>query len=195
MPASTEHRALTAIQIENWWQQVGDERSVELQAMWQRARAGIPPEQAVTRAQEAVCAARDADGKLVGISTAQPRLVPFLGENMFYFRAFVVPELRRGTLGPRLAFASRQLLNAEYQQNTDPSYPIGLFLEIENAGLSRDNERAVWDRPALKSRPEHTSWPHGALVYAGRSPRGLDRRIWYFDDARLQRPGLPRQNA
>ena len=49
MPASTEHRALTAIHIENWWQQVGDERSVELQAMWQRARAGIPPARAPSR--------------------------------------------------------------------------------------------------------------------------------------------------
>ena len=184
---------MTAIRFENWWGQVGADRAAELQAMWREAGAGIPPAEAMKRTREAVCAARDADGKLVGISTAQPRRVPFLGENMFYFRAFVVPELRRGTLGPRLAFASRKLLNAEYQQSTDPTYPIGLFLEIENAGLSRDNERAVWDRPARRSQPEHTSWPHGALVYAGRSPRGLDRRIWYFDDARLQRPGLPRE--
>lgn len=160
--------------------------------MWRDAGAGIAPDEAARRAQEAVCAARDGDGQLVGVSTAQPRLVPFLGENMFYFRAFVVPALRRGTLGPRLAFASRQLLNDEYRRGQPADYPIGLFLEIENAGLSRDNERAVWDRPALKSRPEQTSWPHGALVYAGRSPRGLDRRIWYFDGARLQRPGLQR---
>ncbi|MEZ5484045.1 MAG: hypothetical protein R3F01_02615 [Lysobacteraceae bacterium] len=179
--------------IENWWKQVDAARSAELQAMWQQAGAGIPPAEAAGRSLEAVCAARDPDGRLIAISTAQPRLIPFLNEYMFYFRVFVVPALRRGRLGPQLAFASRQLLNDEHQRSDDPEYPIGLFLEIESPALSRDGDRAVWSRPAMKDRPEHTAWPHGALVYAGRSPRGLDRRLWYFDEARLRRPGLPRR--
>jgi len=170
--------------IENWWQAIDENRAQAICRMWADHGAGIAEPEARQRAQEVVCAVLDETGSLIGVSTAVPRRIPFLGETMFYFRAFLIPNARGGLLIRQLMTASWVCLNAGYQRDPSPGQPIGIFLEIENPQLSRDRERAVWQRPA------ESVLPGSGLVYVGRTPRGLDRRIWYFEKARLARPGL-----
>lgn len=158
--------------IEPCWRAVAPALAGEIVTLWQQGRAIPDPAEALRRTREAVCVARGSDGGLVAVATAQARQIPFLGQPMYYLRAFLAPAVRRGLLAHRLLRHCQQILSAD-AAGPDPASPaIGIFLELENPVFSREGDRAVWRR--------------SGMVYAGRTPRGLQRRIWYFADARLR---------
>lgn len=167
---------MDAHRIEPCWRQVGPALAEEILALWRDGNAIGSEDEAARRTAEVVCVARAGDGRLVAVATAQPRDIPFLGgETMYYLRAFIAPHARGGLLGHRLLGACQRLL-AEDAAGTQPaSAAIGIFLELENPVFRREDEAAVWRR--------------SGMVYAGRTPRGLQRRIWYFPGARLRRGG------
>lgn len=160
-----------ASRIEDCWRRVDPDLAGEIVAMWRAASALPADADARERAGEAVCVSRDGSGRLVGVATAQPRLIPFLGQTLYYFRAFVAPGRRGTTLALRLLRESQRILAADAASAAPASAAIGLFLELENPVFRRDREHAVW--------------PRTGLVYAGLTPRGLQRRIWYFPGAQL----------
>lgn len=158
--------------IEICWRQVSPALATEIAALWRSEKAIGDEAEAGRRTAEAVCVARDAHGTLVAVATAQPREIPFLGQSMYYLRAFLARTARRGLLAHRLLRACQQALAADAAGAQPASAAIGIFLELENPVFQRDGDRAVWRR--------------SGMVYAGRTPRGLQRRIWYFPDARLR---------
>lgn len=159
--------------IEPCWRAVVPGLAKEIAALWRSENAISDPAEAARRVAESVCVARDADGRVVAVATAQRRLIPFLGQPMYYLRAFLAQPVRRGLLAHRLLRQCQQTLAADAASAEPASDAIGLFLELENPVFARDDERAVWRR--------------SGMVYAGLTPRGLQRRIWYFPDARLRR--------
>ena len=160
------------MRVQDCWREVTPALAEEIVALWRAERAIGDDTEAARRTAEAVCIARDSDGQLVAVATAQPRLVPFLGQPMYYLRAFVARDRRGGLVAQRLLGACQRILAADAARPDPASAAIGLFLELENPVFRREREPAVWRR--------------SGLVYAGVSPRGLQRRIWYFPGARLQ---------
>ena len=159
--------------IEPCWQAVTPALASEIIALWQGEAAIVDSAEAARRVAESVCVARDGAGRLVAVATAQRRAIPFLGQPMYYLRAFLARPVRRGLLAHRLLRACQDALAADAASASPASDAIGLFLELENPVFAREGDRAVWRR--------------SGMIYAGRTPRGLQRRIWYFPGARLAR--------
>lgn len=158
--------------IESCWRSVDAALGAEIAALWKAEAAIGDPGEAGRRVAEAVCVARDAGGALVAVATAQARTIPFLGQPMYYLRAFLAASVRRGLLASRLLRSCQSILGDDAAGPAPSSPAIGIFLELENPVFRRDGDRAVWARTGM--------------IYAGRTPRGLQRRIWYFPNARLR---------
>jgi hypothetical protein len=155
------------------WGAVDAALGAEIVALWTRAGVIQVPGEAERRAPEAVCTARDGEGRLVAVATAQARLIPFLGETLYYLRLFVTRDARAAWLPARLLRTAQDVLAAHAASAAPSSPAIGIFLELENPGFARVGTRAVWRR--------------SGFFYAGHTPRGLERRIWYFPGARITR--------
>lgn len=162
---------MSSHRIEACWQAVTPVLAGEISALWRSEAAIGDPAEAARRVAESVCVARDAAGRVVAVATAQRRAIPFLGQPMYYLRAFLARPVRRGLLAHRLLRTCQETLAADAASAEPASDAIGLFLELENPVFARDGDRAVWRR--------------SGMIFAGHTPRGLQRRIWYFPGARL----------
>lgn len=165
--------AVSGVAIQPCWGAVDASLAAEIIAMWRSGDAIASADEATRRAGEAVCVARAADGSLVAVATAQPRRIPFLGQTMYYLRAYVAPGARGSWLPQRLLETSQRVLAEDATGPSPAAAALGIFLELENPSFARIGARAVWRR--------------SGFVYAGRTPRGLERRIWYFPGARVVR--------
>lgn len=169
--------SVRAFRPEACWRRVDDALAQEIVALWQREGISLAGDEPLRRAHEAVCVARDAQGAVVSVVTAQARLIPFLGETLYYLRLFVAPRARNAWLPKRQLAAAQRILAADADSEAPASDAIGIFIELENPGFARIRPRAVW--------------PHSGFFYAGRTPRGLERRIWYFPGAQLRNSRQP----
>lgn len=155
------------------WKQVTPELAQELVAFWQEQKAVIDPATAQRRVEQVVCIARDETGALCGVGTALLKIIPRLRQPTYYYRQFFAKALRGQH--QELAFFQRckQVLQ---QYNAGLKHPesLGILLEIENPKIAAAYRRAV--EPGFEA------------VFIGYSPRGLQLRVSYFDDAILQAP-------
>jgi hypothetical protein len=155
------------------WKKVTAELSAELIDLWGRSQAIPDPDQAVRRARQAVCVARDQSGAVCGVGTAVIRVLPRLRQPLYYYRQFFAPELRGQKQAVPFFNEARGLLE-EYNDSLVEPESLGMLLELENQQLVARYERA--HEPAADS------------TFIGYSPRGLQLRVSYFKNARL----LPR---
>lgn len=161
-----------ALVLQPCWRQVDATLAAEVRDLWTRAAVLADPDELQRRVQDVVCVARDAAGALVAIATAQPGLVPFLGEELYHFRLFVAPSARARTLPDRMLRLAQQVLAADAASAAPASAAIGLFIVLENPRFAKLIRRAVWRR--------------SGMIYGGRTPSGHERRFWYFPGARLR---------
>ncbi|WP_460729753.1 hypothetical protein [Lysobacter rhizosphaerae] len=152
------------------WKQVTAELSAELIDLWGRSQAIPDPEQAVRRARQAVCIARDKSGAVCGVGTAVIRVLPRLRQPLYYYRQFFAPEFRGQKQAVPFLNESRKLLE-EYNESLAEPESLGILLELENRQLMARYARAY--EPAADS------------TFIGYSRRGLPLRVSYFKDARL----------
>ncbi|MCR6495112.1 hypothetical protein LJB71_01840 [Thermomonas sp. S9] len=155
------------------WKQVTPALTEEVVAFWRAHKAIADEAVARARAQELVCIARDKMGALCGVGTAVLKVLPRLRQPTYYYRQFFAPQLRgRGHI---LGFFRRckQVLH-DYNAGLKQPESLGLLLEIENPKIASAYKRAVE--------------PGFDVVFIGYSPRGLQLRVSYFDDAVLQAP-------
>ena len=155
------------------WQQVAPELAEELVAFW-RANDAIADEAiALRRAGQAVCIARDDAGALCGVATAVVKVLPRLRQPMYFYRQFFARALRgrRQELAFFL-FAKRVL--QDHNAALPRAESLGILLEIENPKIAAAYRRA--HEPGFDA------------VFIGYSPRGLQLRVSYFDDAVLLPP-------
>ena len=155
------------------WKQVTPELADELVAFWLENQALGDEASARQRTEQAICVARDENGKLQGVSTGVIRVLPRLRQPMYYYRQFFARSLRGQH--QELAFYRRakQILQ-DYNAGLDKAESLGILLEVENAKIAAAYKRA--HEPGFEA------------TFIGYSPRGLQLRVSYFDAAVLLPP-------
>ena len=154
------------------WGKVDPGLTAELARFWIDNKAMVDESKAAERAAQVVCVAR-LDGRLVGATTAYPRIVPMLRQPMYYLRMYLAPDVRGSEMSWR--FLNDSFATIEKQElGKDKPLCLGVILSIENHRLARHYNQAYW--------------PRTKFVYAGISRDGQDLRVRYFEDVRLPPP-------
>ena len=132
------------------------------------------PQSGARRSQQVVVIAREQQtGEIAGVSTAVATHIDFLGFPCFYYRTFVAPEHRKSwVLSKEIFLNSYRILNERFQEGHN-SDVLGLIIEVQNEDLQRHLNYAVWALDGMN------------VVYVGKSPQGVHRRVWYFEGARI----------
>lgn len=140
---------------------------------WLREKALPNEEMARERLDQIVYFARARDsGEIAGVCSAMPQTPPQLGLPVYYYRTFIGNDWRHTRLVFYLLARATAFLEAYARERDFPC--VGVLLELENTRF-RDTarRRVVWRRPPY--------------VYIGKSPRGLEVRIHYFEGAPMKR--------
>ena len=162
------------------WKQVTPDLAQELMAFWQASKAVVEPGAAATRALQAVCVARDGNGALCGVATAVVKALPRLRQPTYYYRQFFAKALR-GQHQELAFFQFAKRVLQDYNAALPKAESLGILLEIENAKIAAAYRRA--HEPGFEA------------TFIGYSPRGLQLRASYFDDAELLPPAPVRTPA
>ena len=152
------------------WRQVTPGLEAELLEFWQRHHAIGDPARASERVSQAVCVARDAEGAICAVSTAVARVLPMIGEPLYYFRLFFAKSVRgQGQVVPM--FNRARAVLQDYNAALPRPESIGMLVELESRHLSAEHRRAHVDE--------------GDSYFVGYSLRGLQLRVSYFEGAQL----------
>lgn len=162
------------------WQQVTPALTQELVAFWREHNAISDEAAAQQRTQQVVCIARDKEGALCGVGTAVLKIIPRLRQPTYYYRQFFSKALRGQHQELTFFQRCKQVLQ-DYNASLKRPESLGILLEIENAKIAATYKRAI--EPGFEA------------VFIGYSPRGLQLRVSYFDDATLQAPARIRVPA
>lgn len=166
-----------ALEIIPVWKQITPELKAELLAMWDTNQAMRIPIQVEARAEQAVCIARDEQGKLCGVGTAVLQVLPRLRQPMYYYRQFFAKDVRGQNQAMPFFERACAVLQA-YNAGLDRPESLGVLLEFENQQLSARYNVA-----------------QGALTtFIGYSPRGFQLRAAYFEGATLFPPVVVRRS-
>ena len=161
-----------AAKLSQVWKKITPELEAELVRFWTKNKAIGEENDAVTRAKQVVCIARDDKGEIVGVSTAHPRVVPRLRQPMYYYRNFIAEGARGQQLAPEFLEQSKQALQ-EYNLGLSKPLCLGIIIELENKSLAAHRNEAQWKE---------------GFTFIGYSPKGLTLRVWYFEGVRLFAP-------
>ncbi|RZA22393.1 MAG: hypothetical protein EOP93_00195 [Lysobacteraceae bacterium] len=162
------------------WQQVTPELAQELMAFWQANKAIVEPGAAANRALQAISIARDEAGVLCGVATAAVKVLPRLRQPMYYYRQYFATALRGQRQELPFFQHAKQVLQ-DYNAARDAPESLGLLIEIENGKIASAYRRA--HEPGFEA------------TFIGYSPRGLQLRVSYFDNAVLLAPSPLRAPA
>lgn len=154
------------------WQQLDPATGEAIRAFWVREHANVAGAEAARRLGEVVAHVVDENGELAAVATVATKVLPRLGQPMYYYRCFVGNAWRSRKLVRPLLRHTQKVLE-KYAREHD--YPcIGILLELENEGFV---DTLRWAR-----------WPGVDFSFIGVSPRGLELRVWYFRGAHLKTP-------
>lgn len=156
-----------------WQQELAESDARDIVDFWLREKA-LPNETAARRRlpQLIMFARARESGEVAGVCSADRRVPPHLGVPLYYYRTFIGRDWRRTRLVLYLLKRGSRELEKFARDNDFPC--IGVLLELENTAFTRPgrNRRAVcWQPP---------------YTYIGKSPRGLDQRVYYFRNAPLK---------
>lgn len=164
MPERNEYRIVTD------WQQLDAKTGETIRAFWAREQANVAGDEATRRLAEVVAHIVDGSGELAAVATVATRILPRLGQPLYYYRCFVGKPWRSSKLVRPLLRHTQKVLESYARTNDYPC--IGILLELENEGFV---DTLRWAR-----------WPGIDFSYIGVSPRGMELRVWYFRGARLK---------
>ncbi|MGH8156258.1 MAG: hypothetical protein ACREP0_13725 [Rhodanobacteraceae bacterium] len=154
------------------WQRQDPALGDAIRAFWVREHANVEGDEATRRLTQVVAHVVDETGDLAAVATVTPRVLPRLGQPMYYYRCFVGEAWRSTKLVLRLLRQTQKVLEAYARSHDFPC--IGILLELENPGFAY----------ALR----WANWPGLNFAYIGISPRRLELRVWYFRGAQLKTP-------
>ena len=135
------------------WQIESTESDDAVLQFWQREGALTNDVKTQERLRQVVLDARDADGRVAGVSTAVPMTLPRLGQPTYYFRCFVGKDWRKTRLVLHLLNRTCDVLEKFARRHDFPC--IGVVLELENTRFGEALKRA-W-------------WPNTGFVFIGKS--------------------------
>ena len=140
--------------------------------LWSREGA-VPEIEAKRRLPEVHLVGITDEGELAGLSTARIRRNDQLHMDLWFYRAFVAKGHRMSNLAVTLALQGRDLLQERFVSGKDPR-AAGIYYDVENEGLKRYFNEAVW-------------YPL-RFVFIGENPEGAHVRVWYFPGALAPEP-------
>jgi hypothetical protein len=141
-------------------------------ALWERETA-LPAAEVARRVHEVLLVAIEEREGVVGVSSAFLARNPQLRMDLWNYRAFVAASHRNSNLAVRLAVEGRELLERRFVSGEDTRAP-GIIYEVENEGLKKYFNRALWI-PA-------------DVTFIGENERGDHVRIRYFPGALASAP-------
>ena len=163
-----------AVEIIPVWKRVDPELAAEIARYWVDNGAMLDAEKAAERASEVVCIARD-KGRIVGLTTAYPRIVPMLRQPMYYLRMHIAQAARNEGLS--IPFVKDSFKEIERQELAkDKLLCLGVILQLQNERLAQHYNEAYW-------------W-QSQFVFAGYSRDNQQIRVRYFEGAKLPPPAL-----
>ncbi|HZY78336.1 MAG TPA: hypothetical protein VFE50_02350 [Cyclobacteriaceae bacterium] len=159
------------LNIENIWRKDIPHVRDEIVAFWEANKLLPPGADARDRAMQVVLIVREpAAGKICGITSADVVQFKQLNNNNFFlFRIVIHPDFRVPGLVDKMLIETRDFL--EEFSKTDPGRCVGLLTVVENPGLIKHRNEAVW--PATK------------MVYIGNDKQGRHIRVYYFKGSRI----------
>jgi hypothetical protein len=141
--------------------------------LWEREGVVVPEGPEARLPELLLVASHDPDG-LVGVSSAYLKGNEQLGMTLWHFRVFVAANHRWSNLAARLASTARDHLGARFTDGEDRRAQ-GMIFEVENDGLKRSKNLAVW---------RHTDF-----VFVGeRQEDGAHLRVFFFPGALAPEP-------
>ncbi len=150
----------------------GDVSDADVIALWEREGA-VTGEEARRRVSEVhLVATHETDG-LIGISSAYLQRNEQLRTAMWHYRAFVSSAHRIGNTAVQLALQGPALLREGFTSGADTRAP-GVIFEVENPGLKRYFNRALW-------LPTD-------FLFIGENSRGDHVRVQWFPGAEAPGP-------
>lgn len=152
------------------WQQLDLATGEAIRAFWEREQANVSGDEATRRLDEVVAHVVDEHGEPAAVATVAQKILPRLGQPMYYYRCFVGQAWRSSKLVRPLLRHTQRVLEKHARANDFPC--IGILLELENEGFA---DTLRW-----------AHWPGVNFSCIGISPRGLDLRVWYFRGALLK---------
>ena len=111
-------------------------------ALWRREDV-LPADEAAKRVHEVHLVATDRDDGVVGISSAYLQRNAQLRTDLWYYRAYVSEAHRMSSLAVLLAVRGREVLEERFTSGDD-TRALGIAYEVENEGLKRYFNRALW---------------------------------------------------
>jgi len=158
---------LNQFKFENVWSLKNQDLLDEIVDAWTKVGA-IPGNQSgMDRAKQVVYIVRNAENKIIGISTAYLANVPLLKNNLFVFRCMIFPGFRIPGLLAKLTSMSLQYLESIHHSLKQKV--VGVFTEVENKELHKMNYAVL---------------PSG-FTFIGYSKRGNPIRVYYFKGAKI----------
>jgi hypothetical protein len=154
------------------WQQLDPADGEAIRAFWLRERANVEGDEARRRLSQVVAHVVDERGETVAVATVEPKILPRLGQPLYYYRCFVGKAWRSSKLVRPLLRHTQKVLERYARKHEFPC--IGMLLELENEGFA---DTLRW-----------AHWSGVGFSYIGVSPRGLELRVWYFRGALLKTP-------
>jgi hypothetical protein len=152
------------------WPSPDPDEGAQVAAFWKREGALADDDQIALRLPQLVMHVRDGDA-VAAVCTARLITPPQFGQPVYYYRTFVGQAWRTTSLVFRLA--RRAIAVLEHHAATHDFPAIGVLIELEA------------DRFRQKGRAP--IWPTLPFVYIGRSPSGLETRVYYFKGAGLKK--------
>ena len=158
-----------ALIFENVWGKASSADHGKVMKVWGQ-HGGPIGDDARERLSQLVFLVKDADQKVVGISTAFKTYVKHLRNYFFLFRVMVVPMAGAPGVGSRLLLATRDFLESIHGDDlTAPA--VGLLTIVNNEALKQFRNEAIW--------------PASGMVYIGNNAEGHHMRVYYFPGARI----------
>ncbi len=152
--------------------EAGASAADDVLALWAREGA-VPEPEARRRVHEVHLVALEESEGLVGVSSAFLKRNAQLRLDLWYYRAFVARAHRQSRLAVQLALRGRDLLESRFVSGEDTRAP-GMIYEVENPGLKRYFNKALW-------LPTD-------FTFIGENERGDHVRVHYFPDAQAPMP-------
>lgn len=166
-----------AVEIIPVWKRVDPELQAELARYWIDNGAMQDEAKAAERAREVACIARK-EGRLIGVTTVYPRIVPMLRQPMYFLRMHIAQPARNEALS--IPFLKASFAEVEKQELAKEKLTcLGMILSLQNERLAQHYNDAVW-------------W-QSKFVFAGYSADNLQLRVRYFEGATVPPPVVLRK--
>ena len=155
--------------FQNVWGKASSSDREQVTRIWEQYGGPVGHE-AQERLAHLVFVVKDAEGQVLGISTAGKTYVPQLRNHFFIIRLMIIPARAVPGLSSRLLVSTRDFLESIHRDDgKDPA--VGLLTIVQNEAVKKIRNEAIW--------------PASGMVYIGNNAEGHHIRVYYFHGTRI----------